>query len=250
MKEALPALILDKVNVYYTKRRFFKKGQKKHVLKDVSFTVRQGESVGIIGRNGAGKTSLLRVLAGTFPPDSGTVTNCGLSVALLSFGGGVFPECSAWDNAVILLMLQQNLALNDAVALVPKIAAFAELEHAIHNPIKTFSSGMLARFNFAVSTQARPDILLVDEVLAVGDMLFTYKCYAALTERLERQDTVIFVSHSVVDIANRFSRVIWLEEGVVMADGPAKSVVEQYQQFCKELSATKQSELMQRVSPS
>ena len=238
MKEPPLALILDQVNVYYSRRHFFKPHSKKHVLKNISFTVHQGESVGIIGRNGAGKTSLLRVLAGIFPPDFGTVTNCGLSVSLLSFGGGVFPECSAWDNAVILLMLQQNMTRKEAETLIPQIAAFAELEHAIHNPIKTFSSGMLARFNFAVSTQARPDILLVDEVLAVGDLLFTYKCYATLDQRLKRCDTVIFVSHSVIDIANKFSRAIWLDDGVIMADGPAKDVVEQYKSFCMELSVT------------
>lgn len=231
----MPALTLKNINLTFARHSFFKGACVKHMLKNVSFTVNKGESVGIIGRNGAGKTTLLRLMAGIFMPDSGIFDNHGLSVSLLSFAGGIFPECSAYDNAVILLMLQQNMSQKEAEALMPRIAAFAGVQHAMRAPLKTFSSGMLVRLKFAVSTQANPDVLLADEVLAVGDIPFMQKCYAVMEQRLKKGETLVFVSHSVSEIASKFSRAIWIENGAVMADGPAADITEQYLDFCAAL---------------
>jgi ABC-type polysaccharide/polyol phosphate transport system ATPase subunit len=232
MKMELPALTIADLHVCFTRKNLFKPAQKFHVLKGISFTVNRGESIAIIGFNGAGKSTLLRVMAGILESDRGGVINHGVSTALLTLAGGIFPECSGRANTVMLLMLQQRMGRHDAEGQVDRIAAYAELEGAIDAPMKTYSSGMLSRLKFAIATQAHPDVLLVDEILAVGDFPFRQKSIATMRNKLSSGDTVVFVTHALAEVRNFCRRAIWLESGCVMADGEANYVVREYVKYC------------------
>lgn len=229
----VPALTLENVKVQFTRRAIFRPSQTIHVIKGISFAVNRGESVAIIGFNGAGKTTLLRVMAGILEPDSGLLINHGVSTSFLALSGGIFPECSGRANTIMLLMLQLGLTRKNAEALVDHIAAYAELEDAIDLPMKTYSGGMLARLKFAVATQANPDVLLVDEILAVGDFPFRQKSIATMREKLSSGDTVVFVTHALNEVRDFCHRAVWLESGSVVADGDAKSIVREYIKHCQ-----------------
>lgn len=231
------ALSLCDVHVTFRKHRLFRTTVEIPILRGVSFSVSKGEALGVIGSNGAGKSTLLRLMAGILEPDSGSITQYGLSSALLTLNGGIFPECSGRDNVIILLMLQQNLSHSEAQALVPSIAAFAELEQSIDAPMRTYSSGMLSRLKFAIAMQANPDILLVDEVLAVGDPPFAAKSIAAMRNKLVSGTTAVFISHSLYDVYTYCTQAIWLHQGRIVASGDSKAVVKQYREFCVEQGA-------------
>ena len=231
------ALSLCDVRVTFCKHRLFRPVLEIPILRGVSLAVNRGEALGVIGSNGAGKSTLLRLMAGILEPDSGSITQHGLSSALLTLNGGIFPECSGRDNVVMLLMLQQNLSHSEAQALVPSIAAFAEMEQSIDAPMRTYSSGMLSRLKFAIAMQANPDILLVDEVLAVGDPPFATKSMAAMRNKLVSGTTVVFVSHSLYDVYTYCTQAIWLHQGAIAASGDSKVVVQKYREFCVEQGA-------------
>ncbi len=229
---AAPALVISDVHVTFRKRELFKSKIEIPILRGISLSVNKGQALGVIGSNGAGKSTLLRLMAGILEPDSGVITNNGLTTSLLTLTGGIFPECSGRDNVIMLLMLQQNISYADARALVPTIAAFAELESVIDAPMHTYSSGMLSRLKFAVALKANPDILLVDEVLAVGDPPFSSKSLAAMRETLSSGVTVVFVSHSLYDVYTYCTQAVWIDKGRVAASGGAKEVVQLYREFC------------------
>jgi lipopolysaccharide transport system ATP-binding protein len=199
-----------------------------YALRDVSFEIRRGESIGIIGLNGSGKSTLLQVLAGTLQPTEGAVQTSGRVAALLELGSGFNPEFTGREN-VFLNAAILGLQPAEIEARFDRIADFAEIGDFIDQPVKTYSSGMVVRLAFAVLTQVDPDILIIDEALAVGDFLFQQKCYDCLREFQKRGCTFLFVSHSMGTVLDLCGRAILLEKGCLTFDGPAKETVDVYE---------------------
>lgn len=233
-----PAILAEHIRVQFrpyidkkpTLRRSlarFKSSTEVVALNDVSFRVEKGEAFGIVGHNGAGKSTLLRVLAGTLRPNSGKVVINGRASTLLQLGVGFNPELSGARN-IYLGGLAAGLRKADIDHLFDDIVAYAELEDAIHRPMKTYSSGMFARLAFAVSMHLDPDILLLDEVLGVGDQKFREKSMRTMSELLERSGTIVFVSHALKQVAEFCDRAMWLERGRIKMIGVAKEVVDAY----------------------
>jgi len=198
-------------------------------LEDVSLTLHRGERLGVIGRNGAGKSTLLRVIAGILEPDRGRVKRSSVSCQLLSLMVGFTPHLSGRDNA-ILSGLMLGLRYRDIMARLPAILEFSELGDFFDQPIATYSTGMMMRLGFSVAIQMEPEVLLIDEVLAVGDADFQLKSGAALRERMQNGCTVIFVSHQEQQIQQLCSQVLWIEHGKSIMQGTPKSVFVAYNQ--------------------
>jgi lipopolysaccharide transport system ATP-binding protein len=198
-------------------------------LKDVSFEVKKGESVGIIGRNGSGKSTLLQMICGTLNPTSGGIQTNGRIAALLELGSGFNPEFTGREN---VYMNASVLGLSKAQidARFDHIAAFADIGQFIEQPVKTYSSGMYVRLAFAVIAHVDADILVVDEALAVGDAVFTQKCMRFI-RRFQENGTLIFVSHDTASVQNLCKSGIWLKNGKIEQAGTAKSVSEAYLQY-------------------
>ena len=196
-------------------------------LKGVSFDVRKGKTFGIVGRNGSGKSTMLKLIAGIGKPTAGSVRVQGRVSALIELGAGFHPEISGRENVQINgLML--GLSRREIADRFEDIVRFAELEEFIDAPVKTYSSGMYMRLGFAVAINVDPDVLLVDEVLAVGDEAFTHKCLDKFAEFRRRGRTVLLVTHSL-DLVTRFcDEALWLDSGVVKADGDPKRVIDAY----------------------
>jgi ABC-type polysaccharide/polyol phosphate transport system ATPase subunit len=196
-------------------------------LRGVSFKVPAGRSVGIIGRNGSGKSTMLKLIAGIGKPTSGTIDVRGRVSALIELGAGFHPEISGRENVFINGMML-GLSKREIGQRFDEIVAFAELEDFIDAPVKTYSSGMYMRLGFAVAINVDPDVLLVDEVLAVGDESFTHKCFDKLAEFRRRGRTVLLVTHAL-DLVTRFcDDAVWLDAGVVREQGDPKRVVDAY----------------------
>ncbi|MDX1468052.1 MAG: ABC transporter ATP-binding protein [Acidimicrobiia bacterium] len=214
-----------------TLRRGFRRSQREVVaLRDVSFTVMRGEAFGVIGHNGAGKTTLLRVMAQTLAPTTGSVTVRGRVSTLLSLGVGFKPELSGRRN-VYLGGLAQGLTRVEIDEMFDQIVEYAELEDAIDLPVSSYSSGMFARLAFSISMHLTPDIVLLDEILSVGDASFRSKSQASMDELLSNSGTIVFVSHSMPRVAEFCDRVAWLNGGTLMEVGPAAETVERYQDY-------------------
>ena len=202
----------------------------------VSFRVEKGEAFGIIGRNGAGKSTLLRVMARTLRPNSGKVVVNGRASTLLQLGVGMNPELSGARN-IYLGGLAAGLRKAEVEAIFDDIVEYAGLGDAIHRPVKTYSSGMFSRLAFSVSMHLNPDILLLDEVLAVGDAEFREKSMKTMRQLLDRAGTIVFVSHSLNQVADFCDRAMWLERGRVRQIGDAEEVVAAYVEDQKAQSA-------------
>ncbi|MEP0201395.1 MAG: ATP-binding cassette domain-containing protein [Halioglobus sp.] len=199
-----------------------------HVLNDVSFKLYENETLGIIGRNGVGKTTSLRIMANILAPTSGQVlTRPGATASLLSLGLGFQPELSGRDNAILSAVLQ-GATEREAIGFLEDIKAFAEIGESFEEPVKTYSAGMRARLGFTTALMTHVDILLIDEILSVGDAEFRVKAQAAMKERIGGQQTVVFVSHTDEHVRNLCNRVIWLDEGRIAAEGEPAEVVAQY----------------------
>lgn len=198
-------------------------------LDEVSFRIEKGEAFGIIGRNGAGKSTLLRVMARTLRPNSGRVVVNGRASTLLQLGVGMNPELSGSRN-IYLGGLAAGLRRAQVDEIFDDVVEYAGLGEAIHRPVKTYSSGMFSRLAFSVSMHLNPDILLLDEVLAVGDAEFREKSMQTMRELLDRAGTIVFVSHSLSQVADFCDRAMWLENGRVKQIGDAEAVVEAYQE--------------------
>ena len=196
-------------------------------LKEVSFDVKKGETVGIIGRNGSGKSTLLQLICGTLNATSGIIETQGRIAALLELGSGFNPEFTGREN---VYMNASILGLSQAEidAKYSEIVAFADIGDFIDQPVKTYSSGMYVRLAFSVQVSIDPEILVVDEALAVGDAYFVHRCMLRLHELKAKGVTLIFVSHASQTIAQLCDRAIWIGEGQIRQDGPAPSVVEEY----------------------
>lgn len=196
-------------------------------LKDASFEVKKGETVGIIGRNGSGKSTLLQLICGTLNPTSGTIKVNGRIAALLELGSGFNPEFTGRENVKLSASLY-GLTQDEIEACFGEIEAFAEIGEFIDQPVKTYSSGMYVRLAFAVSINVHPDILIVDEALAVGDAAFQAKCMARLKALMNAGTTVLFVSHDTASIRNLCQRVLWLNHGDMVAYGEPEPVIGKY----------------------
>jgi len=197
------------------------------VLKGINFEVQPGESVGIVGRNGAGKSTLLKLIVGTLPPTEGTVVTRGRVSALLELGMGFNPEFTAQQNVLHSCGLLGYQPAEIAEVL-PAIRRFAEIGEYFDQPMRTFSSGMYGRFGFAVATAFRPDILIVDEALAVGDLSFQAKCYERIAALRATGTTLLFVSHGAGDIVMHCERALFITDGTLAMDGSAREVTNSY----------------------
>jgi ABC-type polysaccharide/polyol phosphate transport system ATPase subunit len=198
-----------------------------HALRGVSFGVRQGCTFGIVGRNGSGKSTALKVVAGITKPTTGTVSVQGRISALIELGAGFHPEISGREN-VFINGIMLGLTKREITRRFDEIVEFAELEDFIDAPVKTYSSGMYMRLGFAVAIHVDPDVLLIDEVLAVGDEAFTHKCLDKFAEFRRRNKTVLLVTHSL-NLVERFcDEALWLNEGRARAMGDPRRVVSAY----------------------
>jgi lipopolysaccharide transport system ATP-binding protein len=215
-------------------QRFFRKKPKQYfrgfwALKDVSFEIKKGETVGVIGRNGSGKSTLLQLICGTLTPTSGSIQTQGRIAALLELGSGFNPEFTGREN-VYMNAAVLGLSKEEIASRFDDIVAFADIGEFIEQPVKTYSSGMVVRVAFAVIVHVDADILVIDEALAVGDAVFTQKCMRFL-RKFKEQGTVLFVSHDSGSILNLCQHAIWLNKGTVSQAGIAKEVVEAYTQY-------------------
>ena len=222
-KGSLKKWVLDAIRGQMYRKGFL-------AVDNVSFSIQRGEAVGLIGRNGAGKSTLLKLVTGIVTPTSGSIAVRGQVAPLLALGNGL-------DSA---LSGRENIYLNGAILGYEKawlraheadIIDFSELGDFIDAPVRTYSSGMTMRLAFSIATAATPEILILDEVLAVGDAAFQAKCRARIAKIVEDGATVFFVSHSLSDILNLCSRAIWLEKGRIVMDGPATEVCPKFGDF-------------------
>ncbi|WIF96086.1 ABC transporter ATP-binding protein [Caminicella sporogenes] len=220
-------------------RSFFKKNRKDRevkevwALKNLSFEIESGQTVGVIGSNGSGKTTLLKVIAGVFKPDSGELKLNSDSVSLLTLGAGFQNELSGYENIYISGLLL-GLTREEIDNKIENIIEFSELGDSINNPLKTYSSGMKSRLAFSISSQIEPDILLIDEVLGVGDQAFKEKSYKRMQELiLDRNRTVVLVSHSKSTIKNLCDKVLWIEKGEYMGYGETEEILKEYDKYMK-----------------
>ncbi len=202
-----------------------------HVLQDISFSVLEGRSLGIIGDNGAGKSTLLKLLVGTLQPTSGSIYIKGQVAALLELGAGFHPEFTGrrniYLNAALLGVPDDNIA-----AMEQEIIEFSELGDFIDRPVKTYSSGMYVRLAFSIATMVRPDVLVIDEALSVGDIAFQKKCVERMNEFRKQNKTMIFCSHSMYHVQELCDTAIWLEKGRIREIGESRQVVANYEHFC------------------
>lgn len=196
-------------------------------LRDINLKIKRGESWGLVGVNGSGKSTLLKLICGILKPYTGRVKTCGSIAPLIELGAGFDPELTA----------KENIYLNGAVlgysdkfmrSHFDEIVEFAELQDFMEMPIKNYSSGMAARLGFAVATMVKPDILIADEILAVGDFMFQQKCQARMQEMLEGGTTLLFVSHTIDQVEALCNNAVWLDHGTIRAIGQSNAVCKEY----------------------
>ncbi len=196
-------------------------------LKDVSFELKKGEAFGIIGKNGAGKSTILGLIAGVLKPTEGHVIAKGKTSALLELGAGFHPELTGWEN-IMLNGIILGLTKAEVFKKIDEIIEFSELAEFIDQPIRVYSSGMLARLGFSVVAHLDPDILLIDEILAVGDLEFQKKCIDKMTGFKKSGVTIVFVSHSMRDVKRICDRVAWIDNHTIKLIGSTGDVVFNY----------------------
>jgi lipopolysaccharide transport system ATP-binding protein len=216
---------------------WIKRGALRHkrfwALEDISFDLYRGESLGVIGKNGAGKSTLLRILAGVMSPDRGEIVNHGVSCSLLSLSLGFLPYLTGREN-IILGGMFQGLRKSQIMAKMADIIDFAELGDFIDQPIQTYSSGMTARLAFSLAFQVNADVLLIDEVLGVGDQEFQQKSMAVMKDRIRSKDTtIVFVTHSGNVIKDLCDRCVWIEQRRLQMEGETPKVLEAYGSYLK-----------------
>lgn len=199
-------------------------------LKGVSFRLDEGDSLGVIGVNGSGKSTLLKLLTGTMRPTRGNISVSGRRSALVELGAGFHPDFSGRENVYLNGMIL-GLDKQEIQRKFDQIVAFAELESFIDTPVKYYSSGMYARLGFSVATAVEPEILIIDEILAVGDLAFQQKCMERIKEMQREGVITVFVSHGLNDIRRICRQVLWIHEGVPMKMGPTEEVVEAYLKY-------------------
>lgn len=220
----------------YSIKKSLLKLKKAHVeefqaVKGVSFTVPKGEILGIIGKNGSGKSTMLKALAGIFSPDQGTIDLKGHTVSLLSIGVGFQKEVTGRENILLSGMLL-GFSEEEIRAKMPEIIEFAELGKFIDMPVKTYSSGMHSKLAFSITAILETEIMLIDEVLSVGDAKFKKKSYAKMKELISNKNrTVVIVSHSIDTLKDLCDRVMWMHDGEIKMIDEPETVLEQYEEF-------------------
>jgi len=223
---------LRNVSIY---RNLFSKDRKKakivHAVKNVSFEVKKGEIVGIIGKNGSGKSTMLNSIAGVFRPDKGVIDLHGNSVALMAIGVGFNDQVSGRKNIILSGMLL-GFKYEEMMEKMDSIIEFADIGDFIDMPVRTYSSGMKSKLAFAITANLETDIMLVDEVLSVGDAAFKKKSFAKMKELiLDKNKTVVIVSHDSNTLKQMCDRIIWIHEGNLKKIGKAEEVLDEYNEF-------------------
>lgn len=222
-----PIMSLKNVSVSYRRRSGFLRWSRYWALEDVSFNLYHGETLGVVGKNGAGKSTLLRVMAGIIAADRGVIDRGGCTVSLLSLQVGFIPHLSGRQNAILSGMLL-GMSRKYVEKKMNQIIAFSGLEDFIDEPVRTYSTGMCARLGFSVSIQMDPDVILVDEVLGVGDAEFREKSSKALREKISSNKTVVIVSHDEGTLRELCDRVLWIDGKENNNVGDVDSVLASY----------------------
>lgn len=222
----------DSIYQYLTSILSRKKSSELVVLDDISLSVKKGEMLGIIGFNGSGKTTLLRIIAGIYSPDKGNVITNGTITPLLGLGTGFSNELSARDNIIIYGVIL-GFTKKEMMEKINEIASFAGLEKFLDTKVKNLSSGMNAKLAFSTAIQVDPDILLLDEILSVGDISFREQSFNALMNFRKRGKTIVYVSHSIDQIKKLCDKVMWLHDGKIHDYGLPSDVVEKYKNFAE-----------------
>lgn len=239
-----PVIIVENVSMVFniskekidSFKEFFIKLVKKELmfkqftaLKDINITVNKGEVVGLMGLNGSGKSTLLKIIAGVMKPTTGKVTVKGSVAPLIEVGAGFNPDLTGRENIFLngYLLGFSKQYINEHMQ---EIIDFAELGEFIDVPLKNYSSGMKSRLGFSIATAVNPDVLIVDEVLSVGDFKFQQKCHKKIRELMSGETTVFIVSHNVGQIRELCTRCIWLEKGKIVAEGPSQEICDKYSQ--------------------
>jgi lipopolysaccharide transport system ATP-binding protein len=217
------------VGFWYPKKRtpLWWRAQRSWALRNISFDVHSGETIGVIGRNGTGKTTLLKLLAGIMAPDHGSVVNYGARSTLVALQVGFVDALSGRQNAILSAMLQ-GASRQWIVDRLDEIHAFSELGEKFGQPLYTYSSGMKARLGFSIAINVESDVILLDEVLSVGDISFQDKSARAIQELITSDKTVVLVSHNMGTIKELCNRVLWIENGEMRAHGDSEEIVDMY----------------------
>lgn len=232
--------VVKKFKVYYDKPSTLKerlvfwnkvKSEERTVLNNINIQIKKGETVALIGVNGSGKSTLLKLMTKIIYPTEGKIVTRGKLTSLLELGAGFHPDFTGRENIYFNASIF-GLTKNEIEKRIDDIISFSELEEFIDNPIRTYSSGMYMRLAFSVAINVDADILLIDEILAVGDQHFQEKCFKKL-EELKNSKTIVIVSHSLDAIEKLCSRAIWINDGKVRMDGECKEVIGKYLQECK-----------------
>ena len=224
-----PIISLQDVAVRYKRSgNVFRRKSYYDALKSITLDIYPGETLGILGRNGAGKSTLLRVISGIIRPDKGKLVNQGASVSLLALQTGFDPNLNGWDNAILSGMLQ-GYARREVEAQLDEIIEYSELGDFFFEPLRTYSTGMRARLGFSITTIISPDILLIDEVLGVGDQHFRQKAERTMVAKIHSQQTVVLVSHSHHQIVRLCDRAVLIDEGISYATGEPHEILRLYE---------------------
>ena len=219
-----------------------------YALNDVSFAIEKGETIGILGTNGSGKSTLLKILSGVVAPTSGSVMVNGKISALLELGAGFNPEYTGLEN-IALHGTMMGYSSEEMEKKAEEIIRFADIGEYITQPVKTYSSGMFARLAFAAAINVEPEVLIVDEVLSVGDLRFQIKCMNQMKKMMENGTTILYVSHDISSVRRFCRRSLWLNKGQLMAAGETNEVADQYEDYLRCLDANLVSVSIPSTSP-
>ena len=227
-------LIYDKPNTLKERLVFWKntKREYRHILKNINLNIKKGETVALIGTNGSGKSTLLKLMTKIIYPTKGTIKTNGKLTSLLELGAGFHPDFSGRENIYFNASIF-GLTKKEIDDRLEDIIEFSELKDYIDNPVRTYSSGMFMRLAFSVAINVNADILLIDEILSVGDQHFQEKCYRKMKELTEQGKTMVFVTHSLQSVSQLCSRAVWLHEGKIKLDGESNEVIEKYVEATK-----------------
>ena len=220
----------DRANTLKERALFWmrnKRKEKREVLKDINLDIKKGETVALIGVNGSGKSTLLKLMTQIIFPNKGTIETKGKLTSLLELGAGFHPDFSGRENIYFNSSIF-GLTRKEIDERLEQIIEFSELQDFIDNPVRTYSSGMYMRLAFSVAINVDADILLIDEILSVGDQHFQEKCFNKMRELKKEGKTMVFVTHSMDSVKNLCDRAVWLSDGVVRMDGNTNEVVEEY----------------------